>query len=324
MIGLHFSYFECWLISDTSTLSQRNSGIRQDCELSGGSGTKQKGRKSSSIPLIEGAHKTLMNLLFDRREFITTCAGVLLLPRALFALGTESQDRDLHKILQELPQSRPHIDRMQASCEQYSAIFPVPLIWPAKMQAIESGYNPNAISNSFAVGSAQFMHSTARELGARLPNVEEFRQQDDVLAMRKEYQVNMDEAIEAFKKGDDQLAGRLREEAQTFWEKYEKSHQTTMADFKQRMFALSIEDRRVFDSRFDPATSDDMIVHYMAILARTIKKELDLVDDPYILLLAAVAYNAGPGNVKRSAGIPVVAQNVGYANKIMVFQKVKF
>jgi soluble lytic murein transglycosylase-like protein len=62
----------------------------------------------------------------------------------------------------------------------------------------------------------------------------------------------------------------------------------------------------------------------MAILARTIKKELDLIDDHYILLLAAVAYNAGPGNVKRSLGIPAVAQNVGYANQLMVFQKVKF
>ena len=265
-----------------------------------------------------------MSLLLDRREFITTCAGVLLLPKALLALGTESQDRDLNKILQELPQSRPHIGRMQASCERYSTIFSVPLIWPAKMQAIESRYNPNAISNSFAVGSAQFIHSTARELGARLPSVEEFRQQDDVLTIRNEYQVKIDEAVETFKNGDDQLAGRLREQAQTLWEKYEKNHKTTMADFKRRMFALSTEDRRAFDSRFDPATSDDMIVHYLAILARTIKKELDLVDGNYILLLAAVAYNAGPGNVKRSVGIPAVAQNVGYANKLMVFQKVKF
>jgi hypothetical protein len=265
-----------------------------------------------------------MSLLLDRREFITTCAGVLLLPKALLALGTEHPDRDLNKILQELPQSRPHIDRMQVYCERYSEIFPVPLVWPAKMQAIESRYNPNAISNSFAVGSAQFIHSTARELGAHLPSAEEFRQQDDVLTLRSEYKVNIDEAVEAFKNGDDQVAGRLREQAQTLWKQYEKNRKTTIADFKRRMFALSTEDRKAFDSRFDPATSDDMIVHYMAILARTIKKELDLIDDPYILLLAAVAYNAGPGNVKRSLGIPAVAQNVGYANQLMVFQKVKF
>jgi hypothetical protein len=97
-----------------------------------------------------------------------------------------------------------------------------------------------------------------------------------------------------------------------------------MADFKKSMFAMSTEARRAYDGRFDPATSDDMLVHYLATLARTVKKEFDLIDDAHILLLAGVAFNAGPGNVKRKPGIPTVAQNVEYANKLMLFQKAKF
>jgi hypothetical protein len=66
-----------------------------------------------------------------------------------------------------------------------------------------------------------------------------------------------------------------------------------------------------------------MLVHYLATLARMIKRDLDLADESHVQLLAGVAYNAGPGSVKRKLGIPVVAQNVEYANKIMVFQHLK-
>lgn len=268
----------------------------------------------------------MTSIQLDRREFVAACAGLIALPSTLLALTAEdvNQDRDIEKILREIPNSRPSIDRMKSFCEQYAGIFPVPLVLAAKIQAIESGYNPDAISNSYAVGCAQFVHTTARELGANLPGIDAFKRQDDALAMRRRYQSKFDEAVTAFRNGTDKLAKSLRGQAQTLKEKYEKSHETTMTDFKQQMFSLSTDARRARDSRFDPMVSDDLLVHYLAILARTVKKELDLVDEPYILLLAAVAYNAGPGNVKRKAGIPVVAQNVEYANKLMVFQKVKF
>lgn len=268
----------------------------------------------------------MMNIQLDRREFVAACAGLIALPSTLLALtaGEVNQDRDMEKILRELPKAKPHIDRMAAACERHASIFPIPVIWPAKMQAIESGFNPDAISNSYAVGSAQFMHATARELGATLPGAEEFKQQDEVLGMRRRYQGKFDEAVAEFRKGNDQVAGSLRTEAETLKVSYEKSHQTTMESFKKKMLSLSTEARRALDARFDPAVSDDMLVHYVAKLARMMKKDLDLLNEEHILLLAAVAYNAGPGNVKRKGGIPVVAQNVEYANKIMVFQKLKF
>ncbi len=257
---------------------------------------------------------------------MAACVGVLAIPKTLFTLAVDAevQDRDLQKILRELPHAQPHIARLQAACERYASIFPVPLIWPAKMQAIESGYNPDAVSNSFAVGSAQFMHTTARDLGAHIPGAEEFKTQDEALSLRKQYQTKIDEAVALFRKKQDKLARSRRTEAQALQEKYETLHTSSLADFKQRMFSLSDEARRGYDARFDPAASDDMLVHYLAIIARSLKKELDLIDEPYILLLAAVAYNAGPERVKRKPGIPVVGQNVEYANKLMLFQGVKF
>jgi len=268
----------------------------------------------------------MMSIQLDRREFVAACAGLIALPSTLLALTAEdvNQDRDMEKILRELPQAKPHIDRMGAACERYASIFPVPVIWPAKMQAIESWFNSDAISNSYAVGSAQFVHATARELGAPLPAAEEFKNQDEVLSMRRRYQSKFDEAVTEFRKGNDQLAGSLRTEAEKLKASYEKSHQTTMESFKKKIFALSTEARRALDARFDPAVSDDLLVQYVAKLARMVRKDLDLIDEQHILLLAAVAYNAGPGNIKRKGGIPVVAQNVEYANKLMVFQKVKF
>ena len=268
----------------------------------------------------------MMSIQLDRREFVAACAGLIALPSTLLALTAEeaNQDRDLEKILREIPNSRPNIDRMKLLCDQYASIFPVPLVLPAKIQAIESGYNPDAVSNSYAVGGAQFVHNTARELGAHLPPAEEFKSQDDVLVLRRRSQAKMDEAIAAFRKGEDRQAADFRTEAKEMTSKYEKLHERTMADFKKRMFAMSNDARRTYDGRFDPATSDDMLVHYLATLARTVKKEFDLIDDAHILLLAGVAFNAGPGNVKRKPGIPTVAQNVEYANKLMLFQKAKF
>jgi hypothetical protein len=262
-------------------------------------------------------------MLSNRREFISAFAGLLLLPNSLLSLSPESQDRDLEKILREIPNSRPNIDRMKLLCEQYASIFPVPLVLAAKIQAIESGYNPDAISDSYAVGGAQFVHNTARDLGAHLPPAEKFKSQDDVLVLRRRSQAKLDEAIATFRKGKDRQAADFRTEARELTSKYEKLHERTMADFKKRMFAMSTEARRAYDERFDPATTDGMLVQYLATLARTVKKEFDLVDDAHILLLAGVAFNAGPGSVKRKPGIPTVAQNVEYANKLMLFQKVK-
>jgi len=259
----------------------------------------------------------------NRREFIATLAGIMAIPGAVFTPDAEFQDRDLEKILRELPQAQPHIARIKAACEKYSSIFPLPFIWPVKIQAIESGYNPDAISNSYAVGGAQFMPATARELGARLPEAGEFKPQEEVLVLRKQYQAKFDEAVAAFRRGEDHQAAALRDKAGEIQKEHDKLHEVTMSDFKQRMLAMSEKARREYDARFDPVVSDDLLVQYLAILAGSLKKDLDLTDNSHILLLAAVAYNAGLGNVKRKPGIPVATQNVEYANKIMIFQKLK-
>ena len=266
----------------------------------------------------------------SRRNFIATIAGAALLPQTLLALNespltahvdadTEA-DRDLQKILTELPHARPHMQRMKDACDKYASIYPLPLVLPAKVQAIESGYNPDAISVSYAVGGAQFMPYTARELGANLPPENEFEAQKDVLKLRRRYGRRIGNAVEAFRDGDDIRAKNLRAEAETVKTRLDKLHEATMADFKKRMFAMSPEERRAYDQRFDPATSDDMLVHYLAKLARSVKRGLGIDNKADILLLAGVAYNAGPGRVKRKPGIPVIAQNVEYANKIMLFQ----
>lgn len=269
----------------------------------------------------------------SRRDFLAAAGsltGLLLMPQTLRALTSfppsptfVDTDLDLAKILRDLPQAAPHIPRLQAASEKYASIFPIPSILPAKLLAIESAYNPDAVSASYAVGTAQFMHPTARELGAVIPPAASFQAQDDALAMRNRYQSKMNDAVAAFRKGDDTAARTLRTESDTLKARFEKLHEATMADFTKRMMTLTPEARRALDSRFDPAVSDDMIVHYLATLARLIKRDLDVLDESYILLLAAVAYNAGPGNVKRKLGIPVVAQNVEYANKLMVFQHLK-
>lgn len=275
--------------------------------------------------------------LRSRRDFLATTttglAGLLMLPQTLAALNLEPptptlaptlvNDRDLTKILVALPQASAHIPRLQAACEKYAHLYPISHILAAKIQAIESAFNPDAISNSYAVGGAQFMHATARELGAILPPATEFAAQDDALALRSRYQSKMNDAVAAFKKGDDVQAKALRTESETMKARFEKLHEATMSDFKKRMLSLTPEARRAVDSRFDPAASDDMLVHYLATLARMIKRDLDLADEAHVQLLAGVAYNAGPGSVKRKLGIPVVAQNVEYANKIMVFQHLK-
>lgn len=264
-----------------------------------------------------------MSQSLQRRDFLTLCAGVVLAPQNLLTAADETPDRDLQKILRELPHSKQHIPRIQAACEKYAPLYPVPYVWPAKMVAIESAYNPDAISNSYAVGSAQFMPATAREMGAHVPPAEEFAKQEEVLTLRRQYQTKFEEAVASFRRGDDSLAAHHREKARTLQQMHDELHMKTMTDYKEKVFAMTVDERRKYDARFDPAVSDDLMVHYMAILCRSVKKELNLIDDAHILLLAAVAYNAGIGNVKRKSGIPVVAQNVEYANKLMLFQSLK-
>lgn len=264
-----------------------------------------------------------MSLPLERRDFLTLCAGIILVPHNLLTAVDDPPDRDLQKILRELPRAKSHIPRIQAACEKYAPLYPVPFIWPAKMVAIESAYNPDAISNSYAVGTAQIMPPTARELGAHLPPAEEFARQEEVLTLRRQYQSKFEEAVAAFRRGDDSLAAHHREKARTLQRMHDELHMKTMTAYKEKVFAMTVDERRKHDARFDPENSDDLIVHYMAVLCRAVKKELNLIDEAHILLLAAVAYNAGIGNVKRKSGIPVVSRNVEYANKLMLFQSLK-
>ncbi len=272
----------------------------------------------------------------DRRDFLTTLAATLLVPGTL--LGAEGQapptdidttgvntsaGRDLNKIITELPHAIPHLARIKAACDKYKEIHPLPMVFPAKIQAIESGYNTDAISGSFAVGGAQFMHYTARDLGATLPPEEAFKDQDDVLSLRRRYGRHIGNAVEAFRDGDDIRARNLRDEAETLKTRLDKAFDATMDAFKKKMFAMTPEERRAYDQRFDPPASDDMLVHYLAKLARSIKRTMDLEREEDILLLAGVAYNAGVGRVTRKPGIPVVGESVEYANKLMLFQSVK-
>lgn len=276
-----------------------------------------------------------MPLSTDRRKFMAAATAMLFVPETLLALnpldstGANSPDttltdnRDLQKILHDLPHAREHIPRIKAACQKYANIYPIPPILAAKVQAIESGYDCDAISNSYAVGGAQFMHFTARDLKATLPQPDVFDDQQEVLNLRGRYSRRMNDAVAAFQRGDDAKAQALRAESEDLKKQHDLLHEKTMENFRRRMFAMTPEARRAYDARFDPSATDDMLVHYLAFLARGVKRDLDLVDEAHILLLAGVAYNAGPGNVKRKPGIPVVAQNVEYANKLMVFQKVK-
>lgn len=266
----------------------------------------------------------------SRRNFITAAAGAVFLPKTLLALqadstfaGLDTSNKDIKKILADLPHARPHLDRIAAACDKWADIYRLPLILPAKVQAIESGYNPDAISGSYAVGGAQLMHYTARDMGATLPPESEFAQQEEVLSLRRRYSSKLGDAVAAFQQGDDTRARALRTEGESLKKQHDDLHKTTMADFKKRMFDLSPEERRAYDPRFDPAAADDMLVHYLAILARSIKRSFDLEEEREILLLAGVAYNAGVGRVKRKPGIPVVAESVEYANKLMLFQTLK-
>jgi len=265
--------------------------------------------------------------------FLAACATALLLPETLGALvpqdsasadstaGALDNDRDLQKILRELPQAREHLPRLRAACARHAGIYPIPPVLAAKVLAIESGFADDAISSSFAAGAAQLMHTTARELGAALPEADVFADQDEVLRLRGAFQRKMSEAVAAFQEGDDAGARAQRAEAETLREDYDLLHATTMESFRRRMFALTPEARRAYDARFDPAVADDLVVRYLAMLARGVKRDLNLSDEAHVLLLAGVAYNAGPGSVKRATGIPVVAQNVEYANKLMAFQR---
>jgi len=276
----------------------------------------------------------------NRRQFLAKASAAVLLPAALANLGLpatllaldpqvkdsvdawsdEATRPDMEKILTDLPHAAPHIPRIKDACDKYAEIYPIPLILPAKVQAIESGYDPDAISESYAVGCAQFMHPTARDLGAVLPPAEEFDNQKNVLNLRRKYQSRMGDAVSAFSKGDDARAKTLRAESKKLQKEYEALHKVTKTAFRKRMMDMSEADRRAYDQRFDPIVTDDLLVKYLAQIARSIKRSLDVSDERDVLLLAGVAYNAGIGSVKRKPGIPVVAQNVEYANKIMLFQ----
>jgi len=50
----------------------------------------------------------MMSIQLDRREFVAACAGLIALPSTLLALTAEdvNQDRDMEKILRELPQAK--------------------------------------------------------------------------------------------------------------------------------------------------------------------------------------------------------------------------
>ncbi|MEK6932901.1 MAG: transglycosylase SLT domain-containing protein [Nanoarchaeota archaeon] len=99
----------------------------------------------------------------NRRSFIESLSLFLTSPN--FGLGLINS-HDL--ILKEVPEAKPYIDFINECRLKHAITFDVPLEVLIYHFHLESKYNPLAISSRLAVGIAQFMGKTAKDMGLKV------------------------------------------------------------------------------------------------------------------------------------------------------------
>jgi hypothetical protein len=212
------------------------------------------------------------------------------------------------------PKSKPYLELILKSNTEFRTIFDIPPEFHIGMIQQESGFDPNAVSSSLAVGIAQFMYYTA---SGRKMNVYDPEKFPDLFEGEKRLKLLNVSSSKLWADiisivRDDNLDIEMLKVHKEEYNKVVQERNDLIPKLKNMCIDLKSED----DERKDPFESLPQSAKYFAEMARWADKEYN-GRSFHSIIRGIVAYNCGTGNVVEGNGFPFIQESIGYFRKVI-------
>ena len=260
----------------------------------------------------------------NRRDFIQSGLAILLGGPGLGAARAQAAPLDLNVshlsnipythldvIAERHPAAGTYIPLVVESAERHKSTFYVDPVLFLGLIKQESDFGQHLISPVGAGGPAQFMPSTAQDLGLRvyLPEPNYFPQARKLYGQAGR---DMHEAIQLFKDGQWRKAMIRMKRGRKAKAKGKELFDRYREELEKVTRGRTDQELRGIDERFvDQIAVDKAVLHLAALLKH---RKGDVRE-------ALSAYNAGLGRVKQFDGIPYIEETVVFQNRIVNFYK---